>query len=112
MLTVQVLPVVIVCDFYATWCPPCKTAAPLFHKLSEEEQFADRVVFRKCNVDGARSVAQACKISSMPTFKVFCGGNEVFSMSGYDERKLRAFLEEQMPAVSGGAGAAAVPKSE
>jgi thioredoxin 1 len=88
----------VVCDFYATWCPPCKTAAPLFHKLSEEPQYAQGVIFRKCNVDTAKSVAQACRISSMPTFKVFKGGAEVHSMSGYNENQLRGFIANAMPA--------------
>ena len=99
-----------VCDFYATWCPPCKTAAPLFHRLSEESQYTDRVIFRKCNVDSAKAVAQACKISSMPTFKVFRGENEVFSMSGYDETKLRRFLTNEMPPAD--SASAAIPKTE
>jgi len=88
----------VVCDFYATWCPPCKTAAPLYHKLSEESVFTDGAIFRKCNVDTAKSVAQACRITSMPTFKVFKNGSEVHSMSGYNESQLRSFLLASMPA--------------
>ena len=29
---------IVVVDFYATWCPPCRIAAPIFHKMSEEQQ--------------------------------------------------------------------------
>jgi thiol-disulfide isomerase/thioredoxin len=46
-------------DFYATWCPPCKTAAPIFGEMSKEKAF-DRVMFVKCDVDECRDVAKLC----------------------------------------------------
>lgn len=93
---------VVVCDFYATWCPPCKSAAPLYNKLSEEPQYVEGVIFRKCNVDVARSVAQACQVSSMPTFKVFKNGVEVNTVSGYNESQLRSFIAMHMPPMNAG----------
>lgn len=84
---------VVVCDFYATWCPPCKSAAPFYKLLSEDKSYANKVEFRKCNVDKARDVAQACGVQSMPTFKVFRKGREVNSLSGWNESKLRTYIE-------------------
>ena len=80
---------IVVCDFYATWCPPCKSAAPLYKVLSEDKSFVEDVVFRKCNVDKAADVARACGIQSMPTFKVYRKGVELSSISGWNESKLR-----------------------
>ena len=39
----------VVCDFFATWCGPCKMLAPVFEQMSEK--FADRAVFIKVDVD-------------------------------------------------------------
>jgi thioredoxin len=55
----------VVVDFTATWCPPCKAIAPIFEALAAEEP---DVVFIKVDVDANSETAQACGISSMPTF--------------------------------------------
>mmetsp|Transcript_22739 Transcript_22739/g.38476 ORF Transcript_22739/g.38476 Transcript_22739/m.38476 type:complete len:156 (+) Transcript_22739:86-553(+) len=86
---------VVVCDFYATWCAPCKRAAPLYTELSNDPKFKKKgVVFRKCNIDTAAPVAVLCKISQMPTFKVFKGGDEVQTVLGWDEDALRTAIKE------------------
>ncbi len=59
-----------VVDYYATWCPPCKAAAPSYARLSDAFDGAS-VVFAKVNVDEANDVARAHEIRAMPTFKVF-----------------------------------------
>ena len=60
---------VVVVDAYALWCPPCKSAAPVYAKLSEE--FSEETCcFAKIDVDHAKDVAQRLQISAMPTFKV------------------------------------------
>jgi thioredoxin 1 len=76
-------------------CPPCKTAAPLYHKLSDDKKFAD-VKFRKCNVDIAADVSKACSVSQMPTFKVFKNGAEVETVVGWNEGKMRAAIKKAM----------------
>ena len=40
----------VVCDFYATWCGPCKMLAPVMDTVSE--QFGDKAEFVKCDVAG------------------------------------------------------------
>lgn len=52
-------------DFTATWCGPCKMIAPYFEKLSEEYE---SVVFLKCDVDQCPEVAGEYDVSAMPTF--------------------------------------------
>ena len=86
---------VIVVDFYATWCPPCRAAAPHFQKLSQDSEFAN-VIFRKCNVSEAEEVAKVCGIKAMPTFKVYCGATEVAMLTGYNEEKLKDTIRTTM----------------
>ena len=73
----------VVCvDAYATWCGPCKVAAPVFAKLSEVFT-EDSCTFAKFDTDESRDVAQRLQISAMPTFKLFKGGVEVESQRGW-----------------------------
>lgn len=72
----------VVVDCYATWCGPCKTAAPVYAQLSEKFS-ASSIVFAKVDVDAAKGVAAKLAISAMPTFKVFKGGKEVDSSRGW-----------------------------
>ena len=86
----------IIIDFYATWCGPCQSSAPFYLKLSEEEQYKDLVIFRKCNVDLAKDVAKECQIKVMPTFKIFYNGKEIETITGYNEKKLREIINSTL----------------
>ncbi|KAF8790160.1 Thioredoxin-2 like protein [Argiope bruennichi] len=55
----------VVVDFHATWCGPCKMIAPFFQDLAEE--FKD-VVFLKVDVDEVEDVAGQYNVSSIPKF--------------------------------------------
>ena len=84
---------VVVVDAYATWCPPCKAAAPKYARMSEE--FGDNTVFTKFNTDEAKDLSRSLGISAMPTFKVFKDGKEVDSMRGFaGEGALRDLLKK------------------
>jgi thioredoxin 1 len=82
----------IIClDAFATWCPPCKAAAPVFAAMST--QFG-KCCFAKVNVDDAKDLAKDLGITSMPTFKIFKGRQEVATAQGWNEAGMRAALLE------------------
>ncbi|TGZ38585.1 Thioredoxin, partial [Temnothorax longispinosus] len=55
----------VIIDFFAVWCGPCKMIGPLIEELSKEMQ---DVVFLKVDVDECEDIAAEYEISSMPTF--------------------------------------------
>nr|ACM08958.1 Thioredoxin [Salmo salar] len=59
----------VVVDFTATWCGPCKNIAPFFKGLSEKPENSN-VVFLKVDVDDAADVAQHCEIKCIPTMSI------------------------------------------
>ncbi|XP_008426201.1 thioredoxin b [Poecilia reticulata] len=83
----------VVVDFTATWCGPCKQIAPEFIKLSEVPENKE-VVFLKVDVDEAEDVSSQCKISCMPTFQFYKNGAKVFEFSGANLATLKSKLEE------------------
>lgn len=64
----------IVLDFWASWCEPCKAILPIFEEVSSE--LKDRVVMGKIKVDDNRELARRYRVMSVPSF-VFIKNNEV-----------------------------------
>lgn len=67
----------VVVDFFATWCPPCKTIAPHFEKFAAQHGVEGHLAFIKVNVEEAEDIARTYRISSMPTFMFFKNGTQV-----------------------------------
>ncbi|CAG2175181.1 unnamed protein product [Oppiella nova] len=80
----------VVVDFFATWCGPCKMISPALDKMSEE-LVAD-VVFLKVDVDENEDIATDHKVTVMPTFLLFRNGQKVDEFSGANESKLRELI--------------------
>ncbi len=59
-------------DFYADWCGPCKLTSPIIEELSEEHS---DVSFVKVNIDNNQELASQYSVFSIPTFIVFKDGN-------------------------------------
>ena len=71
---------VVVVDFFATWCGPCKILSPVIDELSGE---LENVNFVKVDIDQSMDLAQKFKIVSVPTLKVFKNGEEVDTLMGF-----------------------------
>ena len=85
----------VVVDFTASWCPPCKMIGPEFVKLAAEEANSS-VTFVKVDVDENAEAAKAAGISCMPTFKFFKDGVVVDTLEGADLEGIKAKLAKLM----------------
>lgn len=72
---------VVVVDFFATWCGPCKMLAPIFEQLSVEMK--DDAKFVKVDIDKSLEIARKYMISSVPTMMIFKDGKPVDTMVGF-----------------------------
>jgi thioredoxin 1 len=88
-------PVLTVIDYYATWCPPCKSAVPVFAKMSEDYK-SRNVAFYKCDVDKQKSIASEQGIRAMPTFKIYKNGECVETVQGFNEKGIREGIERHL----------------
>ncbi|THB64283.1 MAG: thioredoxin [Gammaproteobacteria bacterium] len=70
---------IVLIDFWADWCGPCKMFGPIFEKVSEK---FDDVVFAKCNTQDAQNLAATFGIRSIPTVIAIRDNVMVFNQSG------------------------------
>lgn len=71
---------VVLVDFFATWCGPCKMIAPILEELDSE---MDGVEIVKVDVDESPETATVYQIQSIPTLKVFKDGKVVDTVVGF-----------------------------
>ncbi|XP_023002551.1 thioredoxin H-type-like [Cucurbita maxima] len=81
----------IVVDFTASWCGPCRTIAPYFSELAKNHP---GVVFLKVDVDELNTVATEWEINAMPTFVFMKRGETVHKIVGADKSALLKKIEE------------------
>ena len=87
-LLAQTAPRLLVVDFFAEWCGPCKRVAPQFAELAVKHRRVAR--FAKVDVDAAPDLAQNAGVRAMPTFHIYKAGERVFELKGADIRQLEA----------------------
>ena len=71
-------------DFYADWCGPCRIVAPIIEELSTQMQ---EVKFVKVNVDENPQLAQQYGVFSIPTFVIFKDGQKVGEFVGARDKE-------------------------
>ena len=71
---------IVLVDFWAPWCAPCRMMAPIIEQLANE--YAGRVKIAKLNVDENPMTAALYSISSIPALLIFKGGRHVQTMVG------------------------------
>ena len=81
----------VVVDFYAPWCGPCKVMLPQFTQLSVQYP---NVKFVKVNVDDAPQLKARFNISSIPQFWLFKRGTKVATVHGANRSALKDAIEK------------------
>jgi thioredoxin 1 len=85
----------ILVDFWAPWCGPCRMVSPIIEQLAKE--YSGRVAFGKVNVDECQMTAASFGIQSIPTMMMFKNGKAVDVMVGaMPKGQIEMKLKQQM----------------
>ncbi len=91
---------ILVVDFWAPWCGPCRMVAPVIDQLAKD--YSGRVVFGKVNVDENQIIANKFGIQSIPTMMVFKNGRAVDVMIGaMPKPQIEMKIKQQLSGNSG-----------
>ena len=82
-------------DFWAAWCGPCRTLAPVIEKIAKE--YEGRVFTGKVNIDENRELSEKYNVMSIPTLILFKGGKAVdTSVGAVPEKEIKKMLDKHL----------------
>lgn len=83
------------CDFWATWCGPCRMLAPVYEDVSDK--YEGKAIFAKLDVDENEEAAMKYAITSIPNIIAFKNGEKVDSNLGFvPQAVLEDFVEKNL----------------
>jgi thioredoxin 1 len=88
-------PLLVVVDFWAEWCGPCRMVAPVLEELSEECD--GKALIAKINVDEHKQMAANYGVQAIPTMIFFKDGKEAAKIVGVETKtNIKAKIEEML----------------
>ena len=83
---------VVLVDFYADWCGPCRMMTPVLEQVAKEVK--GRAVIGKLDIDSSQKIAGQFQVTSIPTLILFKEGKEVGRLVGLrDAAALKQFID-------------------
>lgn len=87
----------VIIDFWAEWCNPCKVFGPIFEKVSKNYHSNENIKFCKVNIDKAKEISVEYDIMSIPTVMIFKNGEIVVKKVGLLEKDdLKELIEKNL----------------
>jgi len=84
-------------DFYADWCMPCRMLAPTLEKIADD--YAGKITVGKLNVDANSSTASSFSVTGIPTLILFKDGSQVERLVGLQTADvLKTLIEKHLKA--------------
>lgn len=80
----------VVVDFFATWCGPCRALSPYIDELATNHR---NILFAKANIEETPVIANELDVKSLPCVVIFKNGKEINRVVGFNKPKLQAIIE-------------------